>query len=158
MWLLPPVFGDVMKNYSLGFSVYGLVTVALVMAPNILWMFFPPANDVLATGQTSLPLPDILENAGRIALFVLLVLLVNRQGETGRRSFLTVAVACLAGYYLLWGLYFAGIAAPALLVGMAVLPSACFLCVTLWLRNYIALVPALLFAATHICITCYNYL
>ena len=71
---------------------------------------------------------------------------------------LCYAAACLVGYYACWILYYSGIACPWLFIGMAVLPTAYFTLAALWLKNRIALVPAILFGTIHIALACVTYL
>ncbi len=93
-------------------------------------------------------------------MIALLILLVNtrRQAPTGSVLAAVVAITCLIGYLLLWVLYFTASITPMLLLMMAILPSAYFIGVGLYLENYPSLIPAGLFALIHIATTATNYL
>jgi hypothetical protein len=69
-----------------------------------------------------------------------------------------LAAFCLVGYYAAWICYYSGVADPWIFVSMAVLPSIYFILVELMLKNYIALIPSMIFGITHITITCINYI
>lgn len=149
-----------MKKYRFGFSLKGLICFMLVMAPNIIWMIVPPANDILAGNNSAYPLFDIVLNVSQWLMVALLIIFINKEGSNKKRTrkLLGAAAFCLAGYYILWVCYFAGVVNPWSLVGMAVLPSIYFIFVVSWLRNYIAIIPTVIFGITHIVITCLNYL
>jgi len=138
----------------------GLAAVLLVMIPNIIWAIFPPGNNPLATDVLSLPLLDILENVFRTALIILLLLLTVRDPDLNPRNeaWLISSVALLVAYYFCWIIYFCGNTDPAILLGLAIAPSAFFCLYAFWLKNVPAFFVSVLFAATHIIITSINYL
>lgn len=147
-----------MKHYRFGFSPYGLLAVALVMLPNLLYVFAAPPNDVLAGNAASFALWNVLENIGRFALMAVLAFV--RPTRTTRRKALpaVLALCALAAYYVLWALYFAGAVHSLLLLGLAVFPVLFFLGAALWIPNLPAFIPLALFGAVHIVITTANYL
>lgn len=130
------------------------------MLPNIVWAIFPPVNDVLSGNAVFAPALDVLENVGRIGLFVTLIIIVSTQKVQGKSSAMLprIALCMLAGYYVLWVCYYAGIAHPVVLMGMAILPSIYFILTTLQLKNYIATAFAVLFSACHIIISGFNFM
>lgn len=145
-----------MKQLRFGLSRLGLLAVALLMLPNLIFLFATPPDNVLATNSAASPLLDILENIGRFGVMASLIIL--RTEAPPRRGLLIPAGICLVGYYALWALYFTGHTDGLILLGLAVLPSACFLLVALSLRNWVALAFGALFAVTHTAITWTNYL
>lgn len=149
---------DYIKRYAFGFSLGGLIICLLVMAPNIVWMLAPPANDPLAANSAVWPWLDIAESIARFATMISLVFVVNRKSEARTRTLAVSAAVCLGLYYVLWGLYFAGMASSWALLGMAVFPSCYFVLSALWMRNGIAALSAGIFGIAHIAITCGNYL
>lgn len=149
-----------MKNYRLRFSIKGFVAFSLIMIPNIIWMIIPPANDILAGNSSVRSILNIIMNASQWLMVGLLIALTNKTGSNRIQSKLIIIAAafCLASYYILWGFYFIGLVNPWFLVGMAVFPSIYFIFVELWLRNFIAIIPSVVFGITHIAITCFNFL
>ncbi len=149
-----------MKRYRFGFSKAGLAAFLLAMLPNILWALFPPANDVLAANAAAFPVWEAIASLSQWLMIAALIVLVCADAGKGQRSkaMLYCAAACLVGYYACWILYFTGIAGPWLFIAMAVLPTAYFALVALWLENRIALVPAVLFGTIHIALACVTYL
>ena len=149
-----------MKNYKIGFSVKGFISFILVMIPNIIWAVAPPAVDILSQNNAVYPVFDWIMNICRFIIVALLVLLINIAGNTKKRTWLFVApgLLCLFGYCISWGLYYGGNVNPWLFVaGLAAAPSLYFIFVGLWLKNYLSLLPSVLFAVIHITVTYLNF-
>lgn len=152
--------GENMRNYRIGFSIKGLIIMMLVMIPNIIWAFVPPANNPLANNSTAYPILDIIENGSQIVMFMMLILLVRKDGNGDKNAkiYLGLATPFLGCYYVLWIMYFAGCIYPLALVGMAAFPPIYYFFAALWIRNRIALIPCVIFGIFHIAITYSNYL
>jgi hypothetical protein len=89
----------------------------------------------------------------------LLILLINKGGKSNRKLYIILAILFLTGYYAAWILYYKGMVSPWLLIiGLAAMPPLYFLFAGLWMRNYVVLIPCVIFGVTHIAITCSNYL
>lgn len=146
-------------NYKMSFSLSGFLAFLLVMIPNIVWMVFPPANDLLKQNHAEFLWVDLLLNVSQCCMAASLILCVSRrkQDPYEGRVYQKWAFICLAAYYSCWVLYYMGIAASWLMVCMAVFPMLFFVLWELKLRNYIALWPSLIFAVTHIIVTISNY-
>lgn len=147
-----------LKQLRLGFSPGGLLAFVLVMLPNLLWLLAPPPSDPLAANSAPSALLELLEHASQWVLVATLVLLVNRGKGRSSRVFLFAAALPLVGYYALWAAYYAGMSPAWLLLGLAVLPPLFFCLVSVWLRNWAALLPAVVFGIAHLAVTCFNYL
>lgn len=91
----------------------------------------------------------------------ILVVNTRRKSETStdnnKRVIAAVGVACLIGYLALRVVYFTTPITLMLLLMMAVLPSAYFICVRLYLENYLSLIPATLFALIYIATTATSF-
>jgi len=136
-----------------------MVLYALQLLPSIIWVRFPPVNDVLADQRVSRPLLEALEWTGGVTLVVALILLVRGDGLRGKPTLLKWAGLFLFAYYLSWVVYYAGVVEPWLLiVFMAGMPVLYFLFVARWLRNHLALIPLALFGLMHPTISVLNYL
>ena len=129
-----------MKNYVFGFSLTGLILYVLQLFPNIIWMLIPPANNVLVKNSSLYPI-------------------LNKKGEKNSGIYIGLAIIFLAGYYISWIFYYQGVVSPWLLIiGLAAMPPLYFLFVGLWMKNYIVILPCIIFEIAHIAITCSNYL
>lgn len=146
-------------SYTFGFSPVGLLLYLLQALPNILWMFSPPKHNVLAKNSSSVPFFNWIEHVFGVLTVVLLVLLVNKDGGSNGILFIGLAILFLAGYYVSWLFYYKGAVNPWLLIiGLAGMPPFYFLCIAIWMKNYIAVISCVIFGAAHIAITCKNYL
>lgn len=147
-----------MKNYALVFSIKGFLVFFAVMLPNILWIAYPPANDILTANISDYP---ILNNIMFISQWIMLALLMilSRKTETKSDMDTFYTVCCtisLSGYYIFWILYYMAIISPIVLMGMAIFLSTFFIMFSLLQKNNIALFPAVIYAVIHIGITYSN--
>jgi hypothetical protein len=148
-----------MKNYVFGFSLTGLILYVLQLFPNIIWMLIPPANNVLVKNSSLYPIFNIIEQVFGIMTVALLILILNKKGEKNSGIYIGLAIIFLAGYYISWIFYYQGVVSPWLLIiGLAAMPPLYFLFVGLWMKNYIVILPCIIFEIAHIAITCSNYL
>lgn len=146
-------------SYTFGFSPICLLLYLLQALPNIAWILSPPENNVLAKNRSSVPLFNWVEHVFGILTVALLVLLVNEDGGKSSILFIALALLFLAGYYVSWLFYYKGVVNPWLLViGLAGMPPFYFLCIAIWMKNYVAVISCIIFGAAHIAITCKNYL
>jgi hypothetical protein len=147
------------RTYRFGFSLVGFIAVLVPILANIPWALLPPVSSALPANDSPLPFVDVVGVVSQSLMIALLILLINtRRRPTACKSVLAaVGVACLVGYLLLWVWYFTAPITPTLLLMMAVLPAAYFICVALYLENYPALIPAGLFALIHITTTTMSY-
>jgi hypothetical protein len=149
-----------MTSYRFEFSLKGFVAFILVMIPNIIWMIAPPVNNPIAGNSAVYPVLDIVVIVSQVIMIALLIILIPQEGKKGKsiKIYIELSSFCLVGYYFAWISYYTGLVYPWILVGMAVLPSIYFISVELWLKNYIAIIPSIVFGITHIAITCSNFL
>ncbi len=148
-----------MKNYVFGFSLMGLMLYALQLLPNIIWILTPPANNVLTKNSSVYPILNIIEQVFGIMTVVLLILLINKGDGRNSNLYIGLAILFLVGYYIAWIFYYKGVVSPWLLItGIAAMPPLYFLFAGLWMKNYVALIPCVIFGVAHITNTCSNYL
>jgi hypothetical protein len=147
-------------DYVVAFSLIGLLLYALQLLPNIVWLVTPPANDVLKHNRSPHAVLNLVEQVSGIATVALLIIVVRPAGTEGRNSSLLLVCAAvfLAGYYAAWVLYYRGNVSPWLLVlGIAAMPPLYYFFVASWMKDYLALVPCVVFGIAHIAITWSNY-
>lgn len=148
-----------LKNYTLGFSFAGLGLYGLQLLPNIIWMLAPPIDNVLSKNSSAIPVLNVIEALFGILTVAVLVLVRNKADGRNGRIYIMFAALFLAGYYIAWILYYQGVVSPWLLIaGIAAMPPLYFLLAGLWMKNYIVVIPCVIFGVTHIIITCSNYL
>ncbi len=140
----------------MGLSLKGILIPLLVLLPNLLFAFIGPQH--MPKNLLSTPLIfTVLERIGQVACFTMPILFGKKIAEQ-QGNFLPILMAiCLLVYYLCWIRYFAGGREFALLfkplgyipIPMALFPILYFLLLGLWLKSYLFVTPALLFAVGH---------
>lgn len=148
------------RTFKLGFSPLGFIAVLVPMIPNALWVFLPAVSSPLSANTPFPPWVHVIGLICQSLMFAFLILVINtrRRSTPGTTVVAVVGGLALVGYLVLWVVYFLTPITPITLVMMAILPSAYFVCVGLYLQNYPSLVPATLFASIHISDTVMSYL
>ncbi len=147
-------------SYVIVFSLTGLLLYALQLLPNIIWLATPPANDVLKHNSSPHAALNLIEQVFGIATVALLIIVISRGGTEGRNSpwLMLCAGIFLAGYYTAWVLYYRGnVSSWLLVIGIAAMPPLYYFFVAGWMKDYLALVPCVIFGIAHITITWSNY-
>ena len=141
-----------------GFSSVGLLVVALQQAPGIVWAIHPPEDDPFSRNSGS-PVIEVLEKTFGIASLVLLVVVFARVPVPPTLAALGLvgAFLVLAGYYLLYVLYYRGVTAVPVLLGMAAFPPLAFLLLGLFQGNWPAILTSLVFGVVHVSLTYVNF-
>ena len=142
----------------MGFEGWALALFAAVMLPNILWAFLPAPNDVLRAESVT-PLTDGIGSFCQMLMVFCLVCICRTDRKPVKPNrFIYGCIGCVAVYWAAWGLYYAGITHPAVLLCMTLVPCAAFILFTLERRNSFALVPAGAFTLCHLYFCIRNFL
>ena len=141
----------------MGFSITGTIIAAVMLLPNIIFLFFPPQN-VRAEETGAGRFFTIMEYIGQVALIALLV--ISHDSFDGRPFdvWAVLMAICIAVYYGLWLRYFlTGRQARllyrpllALPVPMAVVPVFAFAFSGGWGNSLFLLAASAVFALGHI--------
>lgn len=124
------------------------------MLPNIFYFLIPASPGKLASSHLYL---DILEH-GSQAIFIFLLIFVIREQAYEMICPYTIGMAVILTIYLvLWIFLFTGYTNLVILLGMAVLPVIYFILAEMWLHNYFAIIPTVLFGIVHVIITYSDY-
>ena len=156
---MSPRIGSV-GGYVIAFSLTGLLLYALQLMPNIIWLAMPPANDVLKHNSSPHAALNLIEQVFGLATVALLIIVISKAGTEGRNSswLLLCAILFLAGYYVAWVLYYKGnVSSWLLVVGIAAMPPLYYFFVASWMKDYLALIPCVIFGIAHVTITWSNY-
>ena len=153
-----------MKNYEFTFSIKGFGVFFAVMLPNILWIAYPPANDILTTNLSDYTALNNTMFISQWIMFALLMILSRKidteieiESESSTDTFYIVSCTILLiGYYIFWVLYYMSITSSIVFMGMAIFPSVFFIMFSLLEKNNIALFPAIIYALLNIGITYSN--
>ncbi|MDF2885081.1 MAG: hypothetical protein K0R54_5652, partial [Clostridiaceae bacterium] len=146
------VKGGNLLKYFFGFSWRGFIVFLLPMIPNLFYFLIPRSGESVIYTNSHLVL-DVLEH-GSQAIFISLIIFVMRKQTPELLCTYTIGMLIvLIFYYVLWIFYFTGRANLAILLGMAVLPVIYFLLAEIWLYNYLAIIPTVIFGIVHVIIT-----
>ena len=141
-------------NYKFGFSWNGFIVFLLPMIPNIFY-FLIPVSDVSKNNVNSHLILNVLEHGSQAIFIFLLIFVIRKQTSEILCPYTIVMSIMLIFYYVLWIFYFTGNANLVILLGMAILPVVYFISAEMWLHNYLAIIPTILFGIVHVIIT-YN--
>lgn len=148
--------GVILMNYYLGFSWKGLIVFLLPMIPNIFYFMFPApeGTGIIANNHMIL---DVLEHGCQAIFIFMLIFVISKQTYKIQSSYTIGMAMLLIFYFALWILYFTGKANLIILLGMAIVPVIYFIVAEIWLNNYLAIIPTVLFGLLHVIITYINY-
>lgn len=138
-----------MKNYKFSFDVLGLAIFLIIMIPNFIWFAVPAPNDILRT-ESKTAVVDTIASVCQVLFVASLCIIVNKN--RGRLRFtpkIIAAACCTVIYFIGWGLYYAGITLPFVMIFLTLPPCLAFLFFALDRKNYIAAVFISAFTVCH---------
>ena len=152
---------NMINQYKLGFSLYGLLAFAIQELPYLPWLICPPADNPLTNNKPASVFWGILEQCGGILTVALLIIIIPKSVNRSNfksNSFL-ISVLCLVTYYFCWICYFSGITNAWLLVfGLSAVVPIYYFFVALWLKNKFAIITSILFFIGHTVSNMINFL
>ncbi len=127
------------------FNIYGLLLFLIIMIPNIIWFIVPAKNDILRI-ESITPLIDNI--AGILqGMMILCLCFINKKQEN---KYGLSSIVCVALYFISWILYYCSIANIAIILAMCVFPCLAFIFYEIKTRNWLALIPTLIFSVLHL--------
>jgi len=141
-----------LKQYKVGFSIYGLIAFALQEIPYLPWFLLPLADNPLANNIPKNMLFGTLEKFGGVLTVALSIIVINKSlihPKFNSRFFL-VSAFCLIAYYVCWIFYFSGFTnAWLIVIGLSAIVPIYYFFIALWLRNYFAVFVSIIFFIGH---------
>lgn len=138
-----------MKNYKFSFDVLGLAIFLIIMIPNFIWFAVPAPNDILRT-ESKTAVIDTIASVCQVLFAVSLCVIVNKNcGRLRFTSKIIAAACCTVIYFIGWGLYYAGITLPFVIIFLTLPPCLAFLFFALDRKNYIAAIFISVFMVCH---------
>lgn len=145
------------RDYKFGFNISALILFAIIMLPNIIWSFVPAGNDILRAETTTRVL-DIFATAFQVVMIAALCILRNKNAEKPNFSpFLIACAVSCAFYCICWILYYCAVVHITVIIGLCVFPCISFTLFAIDRKNYIALIPTVIFAILHFTSTAINF-
>lgn len=138
-----------MKQYRIGFQIGGLILFLLIMLPNFYWFAVPAPHDILRAESVT-PTLDRIASVAQVLMVIALCTLAGRDRKRSGRSPLILAVViCCLLYYAGWVCYYQGMTNAAVVLDLCLAPCLAFLFFSLDRKNFIAVIPLVVFAVCH---------
>ena len=150
-----------LRQYKIGFSLYGLIAFLLQELPYLPWFLWTPVNNPLANNIPKILFFGMLEKFGGILTVGLLILVINKSviRPIFKNKLLYASVLYLITYYICWIFYFSGFTNAWLIVlGLSAVVPIYYLFVALWLKNYFVVFTSIIFFISHTGSNMINYL
>lgn len=146
------------EKYKFGFQIWGVVLFLIVMIPNFIWFAIPAPNDVLrATSIT--PIVDMVASVFQVIMIILLCAIVNKNAiKLCLSKWIFMCLICLALYFISWVLYYFGLVNSIIVLGLTVPPCMVFLLYSIDRKNYVAIVPIIIFTICHLLYGVVNFI
>ena len=139
-------------DYSIGFSIKGLIVFLLPMIPNLFYFWLPKTGDRMKNVKKHMVL-DMVEHGCQGIFILLLIFLVNGKDSPVQSPYTLLFGIILILYFELWFFYFTGRKKLPILLGLAILPVIYFILAEIWLYNFPAVIPTVVFGSAHVIIT-----
>ena len=150
-----------LRQYKVGFSLYGFIAFVLQELPYLPWFLWPPVNNPLANNVSINVFLGILEKFGGVSTVGLLILIINKSliRPIFKNKLFYISVLCLITYYICWIFYFLGFTnAWLIIIGLSAVVPIYYLFIALWLKNYFAVFTSVIFFIGHTGSNMVNYL
>lgn len=138
-----------MKNIK--FNIYGLLLFMLIMIPNFIWFMIEAPNDILRI-ESITPTMDLIASVFQVIMLICLCFSNNKNNKIGISS-----VVSLILYFTCWILYYLGMTNNIIIIGLCLLPCLSFLVYEIKIKNWIAIIPTIVFAILHLLYGVINY-
>ena len=132
-----------MKKIS--FNIYGLLLFLMIMIPNIIWFIVPAKDDVLRVESVT-PWMDHVASIFQTIMILCLCFISKKQ----EKKYGLLSVICVMLYFISWILYYCSVVHISVILAMCVFPCLAFIFYEIKTRNWLALIPTLIFSALHL--------
>lgn len=147
-----------LKKYRFGFDIWALLLFIIIMVPNIIWVAVPAENDVLRSDSIT-PSIDIVASIAQILMIIALCVTMRKDSnETSRKKQIIIVIFLVVLYDLGWIAYYLGQTGTMTILDLCISPSLAFVVFSIYRRNYIALIPAMIFTSCHIVFGVVNFI
>ena len=143
-------------NYSFSFSLTGFLIVLLPMIPNVFYFLLPNAISSEKT-ENKLFILNIIEHGSQFIYIAILIFITTNKDLSMQSIYFIGMVVCLVVYYILWILLFSGHKNLIILISMAIFPVVYFIFSEIWINNFLAIIPTVIFGIVHVIITCKDF-
>ena len=147
-----------LKEYRVGFDIWGLIVFLIIMIPNFIWISIPAPNDILRTASVTVVIDMIGSISQVLMVFALCVFIkIDRKKLSFTKTIITM-ICCCAVYFASWMSYYWGVTNAVIIIGLMIPPCMVFLFFAIDRKNYIAIVPIAIFTVCHLIYGIVNYI
>lgn len=134
------------------FNIYGLLLFFIIMIPNFIWFVIKAPNDILKVESVT-PILDLIASIFQIIMVVFLCFSKNTNNKFNISSIISVIL-----YFICWVLYYLSITNNLVIIGLCLFPCLSFLFYEIKIKNWIAMIPTIVFTILHLSYGIINFM
>ena len=147
-----------LKEYKLGFDIWGLILFLIIMIPNFIWFAVPAPNDILRNPSITETI-DAVASVFQVIMIICLCILKNRnQSKIHITPLIIITLSSCILYFISWMFYYGGITNAFVILGLTIPPCMAFLFYSIDRKNVIAVVPTIILTICHLIYGIVNYI
>lgn len=147
-----------LKKYKMGFDIWGLVVFLIIMIPNFIWSAVPAPNDILRTESVTKVIDAIGSIAQVAMIFALCAFINNERNKLSFTKNIITMICCIVIYDCSWVFYYLGVTNGLVILGLTILPCMAFLFFAIDRKNYISVIPIVIFSVCHMVFGVANFI
>ncbi len=146
------------KDYRIGFDVWGLILFFIIMLPNFVWFAVPAIHDVLRNPSVT-PRMDTVASVFQVVMIASLCVIINRNQKKPMEKGFRIAIGISVILYGIgWCLYYAGRTGPVIILDLCITPCLAWILFSLSRKNAVALLSASIFMFCHVLSAILNFI
>lgn len=146
------------KNYALRFDIWGLLLFFVIMIPNFFWFGVPAPHDVLRARSLT-EMVDQVASLCQVLMIIALCIFKNRNARKIHIDLWIILMFCSCLlYFASWIVYYCGMVNEVVILGLIAFPCLAFLLFEIDRKNWIALIPTLIFTVCHLVYGVINFI
>lgn len=146
------------KNYKLGFNIWGLVLFLIIMLPNFIWFAIPAPNDILRADSVT-PIVDAIGSFCQIFFIIALCILQKKSTPKMQvNPLIIMVIVSVLLYFTGWIFYYIGVTNPLIILLLTIPPCSAFIFLAIDRKNVISLISEIVFTICHITYAIINFI
>lgn len=147
-----------LKKYKMGLDIWGLVVFLIIMIPNFIWSAVPAPNDILRTESVTKVIDAIGSIAQVAMIFALCAFINNERNKLSFTKNIITMICCIVIYDCSWVFYYLGVTNGLVILGLTIPPCMAFLFFAIDRKNYISVIPIVIFTVCHMVFGVANFI
>lgn len=146
------------KNYALRFDIWGLLLFFVIMIPNFFWFGVLAPHDVLRARSLT-EMVDQVASLCQVLMIIALCIFKNRNARKIHIDLWIILMFCSCLlYFASWIVYYCGMVNEVVILGLIAFPCLAFLLFEIDRKNWIVLIPTLIFTVCHLVYGVINFI